>query len=130
MTKMQRNKGKRGEREFLNKLGELLNQDLSRNLNQSANGGADCVDVNGFAIEIKRRESLSLGQWWKQATNQARTLNRQPALAYRQSRKPWRIVVPLAAISPDLPADMQAELSIQGFAVLVQRVSLEREEAA
>ena len=122
--KTSRNKGKKGEREFLNLLGELLGRNLDRNLDQWNRGGCDCVSVENWAIEVKRCEALALGQWWEQATEQAQALKRQPALAYRRNRKPWRVVVPLSAISAELPGDCTAELSIEGFAGLIQRRSL------
>jgi hypothetical protein len=57
MGKTSRNKGRRGEREFLNQLGDLIGQRLDRNLNQSDEGGADCICIKGWAIEIKRVEA-------------------------------------------------------------------------
>ena len=91
-----RRKGKRGEREFLNLLGDALGKHLERNLNQSASGGCDCVallpDYN-IAIEVKRCETLSVPAWWRQATKQAKTLEASPVLAYRQNKKKWQIVV-------------------------------------
>lgn len=114
-------KGRRGEREFLNKLGALIGRDdLYRNLDQWFRGGCDCVSLENWAIEIKRQETLALGQWWQQATGQAEAVDRRPALAYRQSRKPWRVMVPMSAISPELPAAETAELSLEGFAALIQ----------
>ena len=66
-----RTKGARGEREVLKLLGEELGIDLQRNLVQTREGGADCLCVRGFAIEIKRQERLSRPTWWRQACEQA-----------------------------------------------------------
>lgn len=88
-----RNKGARGEREFLALLGEELGGMLTRNLQQTREGGADCLCVKGWAIEVKRCESLSRPAWWRQAVEQAARLGVQPMLAYRRSREPWRVWV-------------------------------------
>jgi hypothetical protein len=50
-----------------------------------------------MAIEVKRQERLEIKSWWKQACHQARPGNHIPVLAYRQSRQPWRFVMPLGA---------------------------------
>ena len=97
-----RDKGKRGEREFLNLLGAALGKDLERNLNQSDNGGCDCVSLlpgYNLAIEIKRCEKLEVDKWWRQAVEQAAKLHAMPVLAYRQSRHPWKIMIRLDYIS-------------------------------
>lgn len=91
MGKMSRTKGSRGEREFLSLLGEELGELLTRNLSQTREGGADCICVKGWAIEVKRHESLSRPAWWRQAVEQAARLGVQPMLAYRRSREPWRV---------------------------------------
>lgn len=111
MGKMQRNKGAAGEREVLAMLGERLGVTLQRNLSQTRNGGADCVELGRIRLEVKRQESLNLNQWWIQAGRQAGyvyipsgmytykvdALNEGqplvPVLAYRQSRKPWVFVL-------------------------------------
>lgn len=91
--RMSRDKGSRGEREFLAALGAELGEMLTRNLQQTREGGADCVQVKGWAIEVKRHESLSRPAWWRQACEQAERLGVQPMLAYRRNREPWRVWV-------------------------------------
>jgi len=87
-----RNKGANGEREFLNLLRNELGDDtINRNLAQSRDGGADCLNLAGVSLEIKRQENPKLGYWLEQARTQAN--GRLPALAYRKSREPWRIVL-------------------------------------
>lgn len=120
MGKMQRNKGATGEREVLALLGERLGMKLERNLSQTRNGGADCVELGRIRLEVKRQERLNITGWWKQAREQAgyvsipngidtymgSDLNTNltggssgepvrliPALAYRQSRKPWTFIL-------------------------------------
>ena len=91
MGRMSRTKGARGERQFLALLGEELGEMLTRNLQQTREGGADCLCVKGWAIEVKRCETLSRPAWWRQAVEQANRLGVQPMLAYRRSREPWRV---------------------------------------
>lgn len=100
MSKMQREKGSRGERELFALLTEQLGVTVTRNLSQTRGGGADSLNVEGWAIECKRCEALSIASWWTQATRQAEATGRKPALFYRQSRKPWRAVLDLHHVAP------------------------------
>lgn len=92
MGRMQRAKGAAAEREFLRLLGGELGQALTRNLAQTREGGADCIVVKGWAIEIKRQERLSRPTWWRQACVQAERIGVQPMLAWRRSREPWSVM--------------------------------------
>lgn len=91
MSASQRRKGAAGEREFLKALGAELGDILKRNLQQTREGGADCLCVKGWAIEVKRQEALSRPTWWRQAVEQAERAGAQPMLAYRRNREPWRV---------------------------------------
>ena len=91
MSASQRRKGAAGEREFLRELGSELGDCLTRNLQQTREGGADCLCVRGWAIEVKRQEALSRPAWWRQACEQAERAGAQPMLAYRRNREPWRV---------------------------------------
>ena len=62
---------------------------LQRNLSQTREGGADCLCVHGWAIEIKRQEALSRPAWWRQACDQAARVGQEPMLLYRRSREAW-----------------------------------------
>lgn len=90
MSASQRRKGASAEREVLAQLGELLGVILTRNLEQTRGGGADCLAVKGWAIEVKRQERLSRPSWWRQAVKQATRHGVEPLLLYRRSREPWR----------------------------------------
>lgn len=92
MGAMSRRKGAQGEREFLAALGLELGEALSRNLQQTREGGADCIVVRGWAIEVKRRESLSVPAWWRQTLAQAEQANAAPMLAWRRNREPWAVM--------------------------------------
>ena len=122
MGKMQRTKGATAERELLKLLSDGLGLNLTRNLLQTREGGADCDDLEGYALEIKRHETLQLATWWRQAVEQAG--DKVPVLAYRQSRHPWLFVVPMCCLNKDFPAgnefEFTATLSIQGFTLLVR----------
>ena len=97
MSKRSRDKGNRGENEFLDQLrGELGDWVPARRLDAPRDGGED-VEVSPFCIEIKRRETLSLQTWWEQACQQAVDKELLPALAYRQNRQPWRVMIPMDA---------------------------------
>jgi Holliday junction resolvase len=87
---MQRRKGAAAEREALLLLSEELGTELRRNLQQTREGGADCLMVKGFAIEIKRQEQLRRPSWWRQAVTQAEQVGAEPMLLYRRNREPWQ----------------------------------------
>lgn len=89
MSAMQRRKGAAAEREVLKLLGDELGQMLARNLTQTREGGADCLAVKGWAIEIKRQERLSRPTWWRQAMEQAERVGARPMLLFRRSREEW-----------------------------------------
>ena len=100
MSKMQRTKGAAAERELFKLLGDQLGIAVARNFDQTWKGGADSLSVQGWAIECKRCEALSLASWWSQATRQAERTQRKPILFYRQSRRPWKAVVDLHHVLP------------------------------
>ena len=125
MGKMQRNKGASGERECLSLLQERLGIDLSRNLQQTRNGGADCMGISGIALEIKRAKKPELKGWWEQAVKQAFDSKKVPVLAYRIDRQQWVFVTPLELISPSFVWDCYelqyaASLTIEGFCTVVR----------
>lgn len=99
MSAMQRSKGQRGERELFGLLSDELGFVIQRNIDQTRAGGADCIQVPGWALECKRCETLNINAWWKQAVKQAEDIECMPMLLYRQSRKPWRAVVALWQIT-------------------------------
>ncbi|WP_248884541.1 putative PDDEXK endonuclease [Acidithiobacillus acidisediminis] len=101
MSASQRNKGAAAERELFRLLSEQLGFVVVRNHAARWEGGCDSLSVEGWAIECKRRETLSLGAWWNQAQRQAEQTGRKPILFYRQSRKPWRAVLDLHHVAPD-----------------------------
>ena len=135
MAKKSRDKGKAGEREFLNLLGDELGMRFSRNLNQADEGGADNTQLSGWVIEIKRYAKPSIATWWRQACSQVE-LGQWPVLAYRIDRQSWRVMVPMGAVhvgftdSPYLDVEMGVTLSIKGFAAVVREHLSSQELAA
>jgi hypothetical protein len=124
--KSRRAKGSTGEREFFKALSGLLGETVTRDLSQTRDGGAD-GRVGGWRIEVKRQEKTRLMPWWEQAAGQALAPACWPALAYRASRMPWKVVVPLERLAPeafgrtrDQGLTWTAEISLDAFATLVR----------
>lgn len=84
-----RRKGAAGEREALHLLGAELGESLARNLLQTREGGGDCLQIEGWVIEVKRCEQLRRPSWWAQAVAQAEREGCRPMLLYRRSREAW-----------------------------------------
>jgi Holliday junction resolvase len=127
MSASQRNKGSKSEREFCKALSEHLGETFTRELGSARDGGPDLLVGTQWAVEIKRCEELRLKEWWAQACEQAVGLYRYPALAYRQSRQAWCILVPLDVVlwgiktweSPNT-LDWTAQVSVAGFATVIR----------
>ena len=138
MSKMQRTKGAAAERELAGLLRDELGVRLVRNLEQSRRGGHDLIvadDETGpvavalarYAIEVKRHAKAPpglLATWWRQAEEQAMRAGLVPALAYRADRLPWRFILPLTELHPDLTRapgiDYTADLSLPAFCAVVR----------
>lgn len=100
MPKMSRDKGKRGEREVINQLQEILDRVrtrrglprmlLERNLLQAHLGGCDMFGLEWLALEVKRQEYISVEPWWRQTVEQAGP-KQTPVLVWRASHQPWRV---------------------------------------
>lgn len=57
----------------------------------------DITGVNGLHIECKRCEKLLPAKWYEQASTDAeRMQDGIPVVMYRQSRKPWMILLSLS----------------------------------
>ena len=122
MSASQRNKGQRGERELFGLLSDLLGTCVRRNVDQARNGGADGLDVPGWAIECKRVETGFREAWWTQAVEQAaESGDRMPALAYRAFRQPWRVRMFLHDCNPGVAcSDAWVEMTLETFALVVR----------
>jgi len=120
MGKSQRVKGASGEREVLGLLGEILQRKFERNITQSRHGGADCIDMGRIKLEVKRQERLAIKDWWEQAQRQAK--DGVPALAYRQSRKPWTFVLDCADVCLLDVRGHIVHMDIETFCLLVNKM--------
>jgi hypothetical protein len=92
-----RNKGRRGEREVIDVIKEMTEVELQVNYSQTYGGGHDLLGGEPYAIEVKRRKSITQGdvrQWWVQTCEQAGKVNLIPCLWYRADRQQWQVVIP------------------------------------
>jgi len=125
MTAMQQRKGKEGERELARLLRDHLGADVTRNLLQARQGGADLLGVHGWAIEVKRAARPRLSEWWQQACSQAQATGQKPALFYRLDRQPWRCVVALRHVATGFesaPLALRLETDVEVFAALAREL--------
>ena len=96
MGAMQRRKGAVAERE----LAALLRErglKAQRTAPLQAAGGvndADVIGVEGFHLECKRVEVVSIDKWCAQAELAAKPTD-VPCVVWRRSRQPWRVALPL-----------------------------------
>lgn len=91
--RMSRDKGRRAEIELFKALSEELGFVVKRNVDQARNGGADCIELPGYAVEVKRCERPRLQAWWRQAVRQGEAMQAEPITFYRQSRQPWQALL-------------------------------------
>lgn len=95
-----RNKGRRGEREVIDAIKELLGIELEVNYAQTFGGGHDLISPNGYmpyAIEVKRRKAITqsdIKNWWDQTVRQANKVDLLPCLWFRQDRADWKVAIP------------------------------------
>jgi hypothetical protein len=88
-----RNKGARGELELCRLLSEELGIEIRRNIGQARSGGADCLELQGFAIEVKRCEQLRKPTWWGQAVEQGQRAGAEPMVFFRRNGEPWQALI-------------------------------------
>ena len=116
MGASQRTKGQVGERELCAILSRDLGLDLTRNLDQVREGGADILGVPGFIIECKRCQVLNKAMWWKQVVKAGLQYPHLiPVVAYRMNRQPWRYMLPLWLIVVDAEQKEFLEVDHGGF---------------
>ena len=94
MGRMQREKGKRGERELAACLREF-GYDCRRGVQYCGkNGDADVVGLPGVHIEVKRTEKLKLYDALDQAARDARA-GEIPVVFHRKNNCEWTCILPL-----------------------------------
>lgn len=92
--------------------------------------GTDPVSValDAYAIECKRYRAVTpamLAGFWRQAEAQAARAAKVPALAYREDRREWRVLVPLSLLSGAFQTgwtghEWTAEISLNAFCCLIR----------
>ena len=94
MSKMSRDKGKRGERLWRDVLRAYGFAAESAGYKQAAfgGGGADVEDNSGLWWEVKFVEKLNVRQAYEQAATAA-AFDKPPAVAHKTSSKPWLVTL-------------------------------------
>lgn len=94
MSKAQREKGKRGERLWRDKLREYGFEAQRAGYKQAylGSGGADVEDNSGFWWEVKFVEKLNVRQAYKQAS-EACPIGVPPAVAHKTSAEPFLVTL-------------------------------------
>ncbi len=93
MGKAEREKGKRGEREFAGVLRSLGFGEARRTAQYCGKTGDadDVVGVDGYHIEVKRCEAIKIGEWMKQAERDCG--EKVPVVVFRRSGEKWQAVI-------------------------------------
>lgn len=117
MSKMSRDKGKRGEREVVN-LAKAAGLEAIRTAplqTARANGAAD-VQLSDFPhlhVEVKRDERMSVDAMIRQAEGDM-SEGHTPVVAWRRNNRPWYVAVPLPVLMELLATALQLEQVISG----------------
>ena len=95
MSKAQRDKGKRGEREFASICRSYGYTDARRGQQYcGSHGDADVIGLPGIHVEVKRVERLDLLGAMSQAIGEARD-GEMPVVAHRKNNCGWLITMRL-----------------------------------
>lgn len=101
-SRRNRNRGSSGEREFAALLSAAIKQETRRKLGASRNGGDDVeIDMSkfpacdikvrqGFSFEVKRRRSVAIDKWLRQAAENVGASAKMPVVVCRGDNAPWR----------------------------------------
>lgn len=106
MSKFEREKGRRAERELVNlireELGNVYGEELDKNWNQFERNRHD-VTLGPFALEIKRYSQKTYqgmaGALWRETVKQAEVAQALPLLAVRLDRQGWRFTMAFTDLS-------------------------------
>ncbi len=96
MSRSQREKGKRGERDAAKALTAALRLETPARRGVQYQGGTDSadisVDIEGIHWEVKFVERESIRAWMQQAQEDAGSA--VPVVLHRKSRSPWLVTLP------------------------------------
>ncbi|WP_290371909.1 hypothetical protein [uncultured Parasutterella sp.] len=95
MSKSQRTKGADGEREVCRIIHEQLGVEVSRNLSQTREGGAD-IKFPPFSIEVKRRSRIGNVYEWMEQSQKSCSGSEKPIVICRADRRDWLVVMPIS----------------------------------
>lgn len=90
-----REKGRRGELEFINDHLRRYWPEATRNLDQFGADKRDCLNVAGVHWQIKRTESLKIWAALNQAETEAASID-IPVVAFRRNRSRWYVALDAA----------------------------------
>ena len=95
-----RTKGSSGEREASRWLEKKLSLEYQpmRLLGQARDGGGDIhfgftESEPIFCVEVKRRETIALNDWWYQVICAVNENNLYPVVMFRKNRMPWEFLI-------------------------------------
>lgn len=89
MSKSQRDKGAKGEREVCSVVQDLIGVSARRKLGQARDSGND-IDLGPFTVEVKRRKAIAVYDWIEQAS----AAGDKPVVVCRADGKPWLVIQP------------------------------------
>lgn len=93
MSKSQRDKGARGEREICDILSGRYGVPVKRNLGQARDSGDD-ITFGEITWEVKRRKSFAtIYQWMQQAAMAAVEKNTIPVVVHRADNAEWLVTL-------------------------------------
>ena len=98
MSKSQRTKGATYEREIVTTLKDVLGIDAKRNLSQTRDSGGDIL-LDNYLIECKRRASISVYAWMKQAEESC-DIKQKPIVVCRADSKESLVIMKLSDFLP------------------------------
>lgn len=94
MSRAQREKGKRGERDAAKAVRESLGIPARRGVQYTGLEAQDLsVEADGIHWEVKFVEREAIRAWMKQAEEDAE--GNVPVVLHRKSRQPWLLTIPL-----------------------------------
>lgn len=96
MGNMEREKGKRGERELANLLKSYGYECQRGQQYCGANGSADVIGLPGIYIECKRVEKMCLDSAMHKAIINAQGTSDYPAVFHRKNRSEWMVTMRLS----------------------------------
>ena len=96
MGKSQQQKGRAAEIEVCRILNDNGIQ-AAPGVARSYGSEPDIKGVDGFHMEIKRREQIKIGEWMSQAERDAERFGGWPCVVFRRNREKWKVVLSLDA---------------------------------